>query len=204
MLCFLYETPPAYHTLFPQVNGTRILRVCGRHKAPLPPGGCRYPPRPGWGPGAGWCPVSALPWNATDGASRPRRETPRPPTPSCAPARPRGLPYLDRVLQQPHADRKLSAFVRFREYVERRAGRHSRTSITDRARLRELEQINEHTVIERRSNLELTAATWLTILRLSTATNTSTKTILEALVSLGLEQTAYAIREQGSAPAVVS
>ena len=118
--------------------------------------------------------------------------------------RPRGLAYLDGVLKQPNAGRKLSAFVRFREYVARRTGRHSRATATDRAIANELAVGDVHSVVSRRSCLDLTAATWATIYRLGVVTDTSPKTILEALVSLGLEQASMSIREQGIAPQVAA
>jgi len=118
--------------------------------------------------------------------------------------RPRGLPYLEQLLTDPRVERKLSAFVRFRDYVERRQKRHSRASVTDRAIAKELSSIEEHQVVRRRSALDLTAATWTVIYQLGVATNTSPKTILEALVSLGLEQTSYAIRADGVTPPIAS
>ena len=150
--------------------------------------------------------MSGPAWDPSKGESRPTPGTvaKKEAKPRCQPCRPRGLAYLDGVLKQPNASRKLSAFVRFREHLSNRAGRKSRASILDRARLIELERAEPRTIVNRESHLEFDAATWTTILRLANATDSSGKTILEALVLLGLEQTSFAIREQGTAPSVAA
>lgn len=141
----------------------------------------------------------AEPWDPSLGASRP---LPVAPAPRVAPARPRGLPYLESLLTQPRVERKLTSFVRFRDYVERRQKRHSRAGAIDRARARELKDTPPHTVIRRRGDIDLAAATWAVIYALGVATDTSTKTIVEALVSLGLESTSESIRRDGVGPSV--
>ena len=145
--------------------------------------------------------MAKVPWDPSMGRSTPPPATAQPKA-RYAPCRPRGLPFLEGVLSQPHADRKLTAFVRFREYVERRSKRKSRISVTDRARAAELATLDAHTIVNRQSLLDLNAATWSVIYRIAVTTNTSPKTIIEALVTLGLEQVSYAVRADGVASAI--
>ena len=118
--------------------------------------------------------------------------------------RPRGLPYLEKLLSHPRgAAAKLGAFVRFRQYVEKRAFRGSRPTAHDRARGNEYRNADPHTVIEARIRVSLPAAAWSVIHSLGNATDSSPKTILEALVLIGLEQTAYSIRATDASPQIV-
>jgi hypothetical protein len=118
--------------------------------------------------------------------------------------RPRGLAYLERLLTDPGVAKRLSAFARFRQYIEARSSRRSRMTALDRARGAELVKEDPHLVIDRWGRIELPASAWAVIYGIGNQTDSSPKSVLEALIYIGLEQTASSVRSSGSSPDVIS
>ena len=139
--------------------------------------------------------MARKPWDPSLGPSRPR-VMPR----AYSEARPLGIGYLERALAAPRSAGKLAAFGRFRLYIERRVTRRaSKMTALDRAIAAELQSTDPRLVCNRRGEVDLPASALAVVYGLAREVDCSPKTVIEALILIGIEHTSNAIREAGFA-----